>query len=479
MDILSYAAANKFTEQTVIGLGAIKGSAASVTKAEYDTDGNTILTFQWTASDGTVETKTATVKRGLRGLQGIQGIQGDIGPRGYAGEQGEQGIQGVQGPQGIQGEQGPQGIQGVQGVQGNDGYPFLIYKQYDTLDEFNEADFPEIGLMFMIMTEVIEEGETKGYPIYRYTGTGNPPYSFIIYMNTQGIKGETGPQGPQGIQGEDGTTYVPTIGTIETLDAGSDATASVTLDGTMAKFNFGIPKGYDGAAAISAEEYNLIQKKSDGIYAGIADITGKPDGLATLDANGKLPSSQLPTSAIQIVGSLDAANVHTLPDASEYSSGSEILMTSDGYYNLSTAFTLAAGKTLTSIEVTEANTLITAGYVFKLYAEETELGTVSSFATDKVTLTDSTVVNLPYSNDLTATSTPSTVQITVSKGDVAIIVDGHWIHLSNTSSVTSVAGKTGAVTLTASDVGLGDYAGETWIFTLSSGSTVTKTVFCK
>ena len=48
-----------------------------------------------------------------------------------------------------------------------------------------------------------------GYPIYRYTGTGEPPYSLITYMNTSGIKGEKGDkgdQGEQGIQGPKGDT---------------------------------------------------------------------------------------------------------------------------------------------------------------------------------------------------------------------------------------------------------------------------------
>ena len=115
---------------------------------------------------------------------------------------GRQGIQGIQGERGEQGETGPQGQQGIQGVKGDkgdDGYPFLIYKQYEVgIEEFNESDFPEIGLMFMI--HVFEEG--KGYPVYRYTADGtDTPYSFVTYMNTEGIKGEKGDRGEAGAQG--------------------------------------------------------------------------------------------------------------------------------------------------------------------------------------------------------------------------------------------------------------------------------------
>ena len=43
-----------------------------------------------------------------------------------------------------------------------------------------------------------------GYPIYRYTGTGTPPYSLVTYMNTEGIKGDKGDKGDQGEQGIQG-----------------------------------------------------------------------------------------------------------------------------------------------------------------------------------------------------------------------------------------------------------------------------------
>lgn len=456
MDLQTLALSKKFTNDTVVGLGAIKGAPAEIKDVEYDANGNTVLTFEWTGTDGTKKTQEATVNRGLRGLPGEKGNQGDVGPRGYTGEQGEQGIQGVEGPQGVQGEQGPQGIQGVQGIQGKDGFPFLIYKQYDTIDEFNEADFPEIGLMFMVMENVIIEGEDKGKPIYRYTATGEPPYSLVTYMNTTGIKGETGPQGPQGIQGADGTTYVPGVGTIETLPAGSPATVSVTLEGTNAKFNFGIPKGHDGAGAISRQEYNLIEQKADGLYASIESLTGQPDGLATLDANGRIPVSQLPASARTIVGHIDAATEHTLPDAAQYNAGSEIIVTTDGYVIQSTAFTLVAGKALTNVEVAQANLLIQAGYVFTLSSEIQPLGTVASFATDKVTLTDGVEVELPNEYDLTATSVPDSVQVPCKTGDTFINVADHWIHLAGTNNVESVNGKTGAVTLTKADIGLGN-----------------------
>ena len=67
MDILSYALSKKYTNDTVIGLGAIKGSPATVKSYAYDVDGNTIITFEWTATDNTKRTSTVSVKKGIDG----------------------------------------------------------------------------------------------------------------------------------------------------------------------------------------------------------------------------------------------------------------------------------------------------------------------------------------------------------------------------------------------------------------------------
>jgi hypothetical protein len=190
------------------------------------------------------------IPRGLTGPQGEKGDKGDTGEQGLKGDQGLPGIRGEQGLQGVQ------GIQGIPGEKGEPGYPFLIYKQYDVgIEEFNEDDYPEIGLMFMV--HVWEEN--KGYPIYRYTGDGTAtPYSFVTYMNTEGIKGDkgekgdTGEQGIPGIAGADGITYTPSIGTVNIVESVSDASATVEIDAetNTVKFNFNIPKGKDGEDGI-------------------------------------------------------------------------------------------------------------------------------------------------------------------------------------------------------------------------------------
>lgn len=209
-DVVSYAASNKYTDETVEGGGALKGKNCVVESIEK-IEGYTRVHFKWTLDDGTVQRQYTDVPDGQKGDRGDRGAIGPQGIQGIQGVQGETGLKGDQGIQGIQGIQGPQGIQGIQGEKGDDGYPFLIYKQYDDISEFNASDFPEVGLMFMVMTwDVDPVTGDEGYPVYRFTNEGNPPYSLVIRMNTQGIKGEkgdkgdTGAQGPQGIQGEQG-----------------------------------------------------------------------------------------------------------------------------------------------------------------------------------------------------------------------------------------------------------------------------------
>ena len=210
-DVEVLAAAMAYTKKSLIGGGAVAGKNCVVSDISPIEGGNRI-TFQWTLDDGTVDTDYIDV------LDGVKGDKGDKGDRGAIGPAGTQGIQGVQGPagpkgdtgaQGIQGIQGEQGIQGIQGPKGDDGYPFLIYKQYDDISEFDEGDFSEIGLMFMVMQEDYDPEDPStsiGYPIYRYTAVGTPPYSLVCHLASQGIKGDKGDKGDTGAQGPKGDT---------------------------------------------------------------------------------------------------------------------------------------------------------------------------------------------------------------------------------------------------------------------------------
>ena len=76
--------------------------------------------------------------------------------------------------------------------------------------------------------------EYGGAPYLQYEGD----------TGAQGPKGDTGETGPQGATG---ATPNLQIGEVTTLDAGSDATASITGTPENPLLNLGIPKGADGA----------------------------------------------------------------------------------------------------------------------------------------------------------------------------------------------------------------------------------------
>lgn len=64
MDITTYVAAKKYTADSLIGLGALKGANCTVSKIEELEDG-TSVTFMWTATDGTTQRSTMKVSNGV------------------------------------------------------------------------------------------------------------------------------------------------------------------------------------------------------------------------------------------------------------------------------------------------------------------------------------------------------------------------------------------------------------------------------
>lgn len=141
----------------------------------------------------------------------------------------------------LKGDTGPQGPKGDTGAAGQDGYS------------------PSAS--------VAETDDGAEISIIDKTGT-----------TTATVKnGKDGAAGAAGSPGKDGVTPNIQIGTVTTLDAGSDATASMTGTAAEPLLNLGIPKGADGgpgsgddmeliADVTSTDETNmiLIDKDSDG-----------------------------------------------------------------------------------------------------------------------------------------------------------------------------------------------------------------------
>lgn len=291
------ALAKSYTRQTAEGMGAVKGQdgfSPVIKESADNTDEIYKLNIQ--TATGSITTPNLKGKDGKDGKDGVNGMNGvnGITPQIDSATKhwfignidtgvtavGKDGAQGIQGKQGKPGLQGIQGIQGIPGEKGDDGYPFLIYKDYDNLSEFQASDFPEIGLLFMI-----NSGENER-PVYRVTGESEQPYSFVTNLsNAEGIKGDKGEQGDPGIQGvqgdpgKDGTTYTPTIGTVTTLQPNANASANVTIgeETKTAEFDFGIPRGEKGEEGVSP----TITVNTDTESEYTLDITDKNGTFTT------------------------------------------------------------------------------------------------------------------------------------------------------------------------------------------------------
>ncbi len=165
------------------------------------------------------------------------------------------GEQGIPGERGIQGVQGEKGADGETGANGEDGKTFRIWlvpglTAYDCLYDFiyfNKlvgAETPTEDNVSVGDMLICQDGGVVYIEEIRYAGStpvivstsGNDDYEPAIVL-----KGDTGEKGDTGL------TPMLSIGTVETLDAGSEATASISGSAENPVLNLGIPKGADGA----------------------------------------------------------------------------------------------------------------------------------------------------------------------------------------------------------------------------------------
>lgn len=81
MDVVTYALARKYVDQSLVGGGALKGKNCTIQSIE-DITGGKRVTFRWILDDGTIQTGHMDVFNGQDGQDGAQGPQGIQGPAG-------------------------------------------------------------------------------------------------------------------------------------------------------------------------------------------------------------------------------------------------------------------------------------------------------------------------------------------------------------------------------------------------------------
>ena len=253
-----------------------------IAKAQLGGDNEVDLSAYATKNYVDDEIAKIELKEGPQGPQGIKGDKGDTGvtgpqgPKGDTGEQGPQGLKGEKGDKGDVGPQGERGLQGEVGPQGPKGEKGDVGPQgpAGTVDTSNFYNKEEIDAK-------ISEIELKEGPQGPQGLKGDKgEIGEIGPQGPQGPKGEQGPKGPQGpqglqgpqgkqgLKGDNGLTPNITIGNVTTLEPNQQAT--VTRRGTDANpiFDFGIPKGENGAGG---------ENTSSGNSQVIFDYTFKED----------------------------------------------------------------------------------------------------------------------------------------------------------------------------------------------------------
>ena len=112
--------------------------------------------------------------------------------------------------------------------------------------------------------------------------------SAVNNANTAADRANTAAARAENAKGDTGATPNLTIGTVETLDAGSNATASITGTAEDPVLHLGIPKGFDGVGAVLS-----VNGKTGQVTLAASDVGASPsDHTHTAVAVGAAPATE-------------------------------------------------------------------------------------------------------------------------------------------------------------------------------------------
>lgn len=87
VDLRTLSAAKTYTDESLLGGGALKGANCTIKTIEAVPEGNKV-TFEWTLTDGSKKTDFIIIKDGVDGKDGKDGIDGEKGDKGDQGDKG-------------------------------------------------------------------------------------------------------------------------------------------------------------------------------------------------------------------------------------------------------------------------------------------------------------------------------------------------------------------------------------------------------
>ena len=116
--------------------------------------------------------------------------------------------------------------------------------------------------------------------------TGKPSRGEKGEPGSPGARGEPGSPGAKGDKGDPGATPNLTIGSVTTLEAGQNATASITGESPDLTLNLGIPKGADGegkavdiSTTLSSESTDSEVPSAKCVYDLLGNVTALIDAM--------------------------------------------------------------------------------------------------------------------------------------------------------------------------------------------------------
>jgi hypothetical protein len=330
----------------------------------------------------------------------------------------------------------------------------------------------------------------------------------VVYEGMVGPKGDPGPQGPQGPQG-DPTTVNGKTGASITLDAGDvgaipatdkgAANGVATLDSTGKVTSTQLPpldyiptsqKGaangvatLDGTGVVPASELpplDYIPNAQKGVANGVAtlDGTGKvtgsqlpsldyiptsqkgaANGVATLDSTGKVPVGEIPALNYDPAGAAAAAQAAAISTSEAFATAADAVVASN-----------AAADATSKANAAQAAAISTAeGYADANFIPLTQRGAAAGVATLDGTgkVPTSQLPPLAITDTFVVNSQAAMLALDAQVGDVAVRTDvsksfilkaapastlANWQELlSPPNAVSSVDGRTGAVSLSDLD----------------------------
>ncbi len=316
-------------------------------------------------ADGAQGPQGLTGATGPQGPQGLTGATGPQGIQGATGPQGPQGLQGATGPQGPTGATGPQGPQGIQGPpgplpsgteivaaidatlgstvwQGGGGsggtVASLGFFTSDVATFTNQpagiTEYPGVGRLFVDLTNasfvyltgrVATVGAAGATLKAEYSVDGGTTWGDLSNtVSIAALGNVVGSRFTVPTAAKTDHTYVRIVG------QGGDGVADPQIAMLQANFVFSGSGGGGAVSSVFGRTGAVVAQSGDYSLSLLPDVqtalngkvgtalVGAANGVASLDATGKVPSSQLPPGSG--VTSFNGRAGAVVPQAADYSS---------------------------------------------------------------------------------------------------------------------------------------------------------------